>query len=85
MKARRACFLAATFLLTPGQSCLGSHLLVGQPGPWSLTAGWGARVHDAIESLLPDHQLSLENASRCIGQIILSNARPLARLAAQLP
>jgi len=42
------------FLLTPGQSCLGSHLLVGQPGPWSLTAGWGARVHDAIESLLPD-------------------------------
>jgi hypothetical protein len=29
--------------------------IVRQPSPWSLTAGWGERVRDAIESLLP-HQ-----------------------------
>ena len=27
--------------------------IVRQPSPWSLTAGWGERVRDAIESLLP--------------------------------
>ena len=29
--------------------------IVRQPSPWSLTAGWGERVRDAIESLLPHH------------------------------
>jgi glycogen debranching enzyme len=29
--------------------------IIRQPSPWSLTAGWGERVHDAIESLLPHH------------------------------
>jgi len=27
--------------------------IVRQPSPWSLTAGWGERVRDAVESLLP--------------------------------
>lgn len=29
--------------------------IVRQPSPWSLTADWGERVRDAIESLLPHH------------------------------
>jgi hypothetical protein len=29
--------------------------IVRQPSPWSLTAGWGERVRDTIESLLPHH------------------------------
>jgi glycogen debranching enzyme len=28
--------------------------VIRQPSPWSLTAGWGERIKDAIESLLPD-------------------------------
>jgi hypothetical protein len=27
--------------------------VVRQPSPWSLTAGFGERVKDAVESLLP--------------------------------
>jgi hypothetical protein len=27
--------------------------IIRQPSPWSLTAGWGERVRDAIASLLP--------------------------------
>jgi hypothetical protein len=32
--------------------------IIRQPSPWSLTAGWGERIKDAIASLLPERQAS---------------------------